>query len=145
MEQLISAEELIQFLGTVEGVKEIPLEDLDTFVVPLISIATCEPGQIIIRRGSQVAHLFIVYEGRVRADVVLPDGKRIHFPIGKGEVVGEMSLVSCQPSRADVVAETPTTLLLLDIETMQSLMVNLWRVTKAFAGLIGARLLANRS
>ncbi|MEO5364424.1 MAG: cyclic nucleotide-binding domain-containing protein [Magnetococcus sp. DMHC-8] len=140
MEQLISAEELINFLGTVEGLKEIPTEDLDTFVTPLISIATYEPGQTIIARGVMGTHLFILYEGRMRADVPLSDGKTLQFFLEKGAVVGEMSLVSSRPAKADVVAEIPSILLLLDIETCQSLMVNLWRMTKAFAGLIGARL-----
>ena len=140
MEQLISAEELIQFLSTVEGLKEISVEDLDAFVTPLISIATYEPGQPVIRRGTTGRHLFILYEGRIRVDVETPDGRLIHFNLEKGAVVGEMSLVSSRPARADVVAETPSILLLLDIETCQSLMVNLWQVTKAFAGLIGKRL-----
>ncbi|MBF0400671.1 MAG: cyclic nucleotide-binding domain-containing protein [Magnetococcales bacterium] len=140
MENLVTAEELINFLATVEGLKEIPTEDLDAFVVPLISIATYETGQSIIARGSMGSHLFILYEGQIRANVSYPDGKSRHFIMEKGSIVGEMSLVSNLPARADVVADKPSTLLLLDIETCQSLMVNLWRVTRAFAGLIGRRM-----
>ncbi|MEO5349280.1 MAG: cyclic nucleotide-binding domain-containing protein [Magnetococcus sp. YQC-3] len=145
MEQLISADELISFLSTVEGLKEIPIEDLDAFVVPLVSIAVYESGQPIITRGTMSSHLFVLYEGRMRADVPLPDGRQLQFFMEKGSVVGEMSLVSSQPARADVVAERQSILLLLDIETCQSLMVNLWRVTKAFAGLIGMRIASRTS
>ncbi|MBF0162730.1 MAG: cyclic nucleotide-binding domain-containing protein [Magnetococcales bacterium] len=144
MEQLITAEELIEFLGSVEGLKEIPVEDLDAFVLPLISIATYEPGQMVIRCGERGTHLHILYEGRIRADVETPDGKMNRFVMEKGAVVGEMALVSNRPARADVVAETASILLSLDIETCQSLMVNLWPVTRAFAGLVGRRL-ANRA
>lgn len=143
MEQLITAEELIAFLGSVEGLKEIPVEDLDAFVVPLISIATYEPGQSIITRGVMGTHLFILYEGQMRANVLLPDGKNLYYTMEKGSIVGEMSLVSSQPARADVVAEKLSIVLLLDIETCQALMVNLWQVTRAFALLIGRRM-ANR-
>ena len=146
MGQTITAEELLDFLQHVEGFKEIPAEDLEAFIIPLISIATYEAGQYIINRGTAGSQLFILYEGLARIDLPQeknPSGKALHFTLGKGDVVGEMSLVSNQPARADVVAEKQSILLTLDIETFQSLMINLWGVTKAFAGLIGKRL-ANR-
>lgn len=142
MEQSITAEELIYFLSKVKGFKEIPVEDLESFILPLISIRTYEAGQHIIKRGTVGTTLFILYEGQGRIDVPLPD-KVLHFDIKEGEIVGEMSLVSSHPTQADVVAERHSIFLTLDIETFQSLMVNLWRVTKAFAGLIGERI-ANR-
>lgn len=144
MKATITAEELLTFLGDVDGFKEIPKDDLEAFIIPLVSITTYEAGQHIISCGTVGTNVFVLYEGLARIDVPLPDGTVLHFPLEKGDVVGEMSLVSSQPTRADVVAERQSILLALDVETFQSLMVNLWRVTKAFAGLIGERL-ANRA
>lgn len=142
MGQTITAEALLAFLGDVEGFKEIPTEDLEVFIVPLISIATYEAGQHIITKGSPGAHLFILYEGLARIHVTTAEGTQVQFDLEKGGVVGEMALVSNQRAVADVIADRQSVLLTLDVETFQSLMVNLWRVTKAFAGLIGQRLSA---
>lgn len=138
----ITVEELLSFLLHVDGFKEIPVEDLEAFIVPLISITTYDAGQHIIAQGSVGESLFVLYEGLARIEVPLDDDDVLVFPLKPGEVVGEMSLVSNQPTRANVVAEKYSIVLALDVETFQSLMVNLWRVTKAFAGLIGGRMAA---
>lgn len=142
MSMTITAEALLDFLCQVDGFKEIPVEDLEAFIIPLISITTYEAGQKIIARGTVGTKVFVLYEGKARIEVQLSDEQILKFDVEKGDVVGEMSLVSSKPTRADVVAERHSIMLTLDVDTFQSLMVNLWRVTKAFAGLIGARLAA---
>lgn len=144
MGQTVTAERLLEFLGGVEGFKEIPKAELEAFIIPLISIATYEPGQKIIARGERGVSLFVLYEGLGAIHVTLPSGEMLHFRLEEGDVVGEMSLVSNHPAVADVIAEKRSIVLMMDIETFQSLIVNLWRVTKAFAGLIGSRM-ANRA
>ena len=144
MGQVVTAERLLEFLGGVEGFKEIPKAELEAFIIPLISIATYESGQKIITRGEKGLSLFVLYEGLGTVRMPLPDGETQQYRIEKGDVVGEMSLVSGHPAVADVIAERQSLVLTIDVETFQSLMINLWSVAKAFAGLIGSRL-ANRA
>ncbi|MBF0126622.1 MAG: cyclic nucleotide-binding domain-containing protein [Magnetococcales bacterium] len=134
---------IVEFLSRVEGFSALPRQDLATLIAPLIGIETFERGQFLIRYGSSGSTLFVLYEGRVRVDVPLGEGKTLQFFNTPGALLGEMSLVSSKPRGADVVAETHVVVLTLDIETFQMLMTTDWHVTKAFAGLIGRRAIKN--
>lgn len=140
MQPVISLNALISFLSRVDGFREIPEGELKALIVPMISIAEYFPGQLVIEQGTIGSSLFILYAGDARIDVVKEDGRQFHFKLNEGEVVGEMSLISKQPRRADVVALSQSTFLVLDIVTFQTIMASHWRVTKAFAGLIGKRI-----
>ncbi|MBF0125767.1 MAG: cyclic nucleotide-binding domain-containing protein [Magnetococcales bacterium] len=139
MQTDFSLPQIVEFLSKVEGFCELPRPDLATLIAPLIGIETFERGQYIVKFGSTGTTLFILYEGKARVDVPVGEGKHLHFPAEPGALLGEMSLVSSKPRGADIVAETHVIVLTLDIETFQMLMTNDWRVTKAFAGLIGRR------
>ena len=141
MGQDITLNRLVSFLGDIEGFKELPADDLETLIAPMVSITSYEPGQMIIKQGTEGRSLFILYDGRIHIDLQNKQGKTIQFSLDKGAIVGEMSLVSNQLTGANVSAETTVTMLTLDIETFQELMVENWRVTKAFAGLIGQRVI----
>ncbi|MBF0428184.1 MAG: cyclic nucleotide-binding domain-containing protein [Magnetococcales bacterium] len=140
MSSNLSLPQIIAFLSTVEGFCELPEQDLATLIAPLIGIETFERGQHIIQFGSVGTTLFVLYEGKARVDLPVGEGKMLHFSCDSGTLLGEMSLVSNKPRGADIVAETHVVVLTLDIETFQMLMSNDWRVTKAFASLIGRRL-----
>ena len=141
MSQNITLEEMVDFLGRVEGFREIPQRDLISQIVPMINIATFEPGQTIIKKGTEGRDLYILYRGKGRVHVVTNDGNLLNFEMNEGAVLGELSLVSNQLRTADVVAETQTIMLVIDIETFQELMIENWRVTQVFAALIGRRVL----
>lgn len=143
MQQHITIQHLIDFLSRVEGFQEIQ-EDLESLIIPLIGIAAYEPGQFVIERGTLGTDLFVLYKGRASIRVVKGDGEFLSFGMEIGSVVGEMSLVSDQPRTADIISDSQTTFLTLDIQTFHSLMNNHWRITKAFAGLIGRRMIAQR-
>ncbi len=141
MRKNITLEEMVGFLNHVEGFSEIPERDLANLIVPMINIATFEPGQPIIKKDTEGRDLYILYQGKCRVDVRTREGHMLHFDLQPGAVVGEMSLVSNQPRTADVFAETQAIMLVIDIETFQELMSENWRVTQVFAALIGRRVL----
>jgi CRP-like cAMP-binding protein len=68
------------------------------------------PGETIIQKGEPGKNLYIVASGRV--EILADDGIRIAI-LGKGEIFGEMSLISGDPVNATVKAIDPLTLLYL--------------------------------
>lgn len=140
MQTDFSLSTIVDFLSKVEGFCELSQQDLATLIAPLIGIETFERGQKIIQFGSKGTTLYLLYEGKCRVDVPVGEGEMVHFSCESQALFGEMSLVSNKPRGADVVAETRVVVLTLDVETFQMLMTTNWRVTKAFAGLIGRRL-----
>ena len=67
-------------------------------------------GRVLARQGGLCREFFVVLEGRARVE---QSGKRI-AAIGKGEMLGEMSLIDNKPRGATVIAETPMTLLVIE-------------------------------
>lgn len=70
-----------------------------------------EGGRALVT-GELNTSLFVVVEGAV--DVVLPGIDAPHVRLGRGECIGELSLLDGQPVSADVIAVEPTVLLELN-------------------------------
>ena len=68
-------------------------------------------GQVLLREGEQVSHLFIMLEGVVTVAV---SGLGVVAELGSGEVIGEMSFVDSAPAAATVTAVGGGTVLALD-------------------------------
>ncbi|MBF0428268.1 MAG: cyclic nucleotide-binding domain-containing protein [Magnetococcales bacterium] len=132
--------QIVDFLSNVEGFCELNQNDLVTLVAPLVGIESFERDQLLIQYGSIGTMMFVVYEGQARVDVPDEEGAILSFPCAVGSLCGEMSLVSNKPRMANVVAETRVVALTLDIESFRMLMTVDWKITRAFAGLIGRRL-----
>jgi CRP/FNR family transcriptional regulator, cyclic AMP receptor protein len=80
-------------------------------IISFLRMKRFNPGDIIIRKGEQGRHLYIMVSGRV--DVV-GDGHISIASLGKGEVFGEMSLISGSVVAATIKVMEPTTVLYLD-------------------------------
>jgi len=85
-----------------EGIRHL-ISMLKTVVIPA--------GDIILRKGEPGKNLYIIASGKV--EVLTDDGIRIAV-LGRGEVFGEMSLLSGDPVNATVRAITPLTVLYLN-------------------------------
>ncbi len=131
----ITLESLVNFLTKIPGLKDLPQKDIQNLIAPIISIANYEPGQNIIKRGTEGDTVLFLYKGRVRVEILVAKGEDIHFFIEEGEILGEMALVTKEKRSADVFAATGVICLSIDIETFQTLMTSNWRITKAVAGL----------
>ncbi len=80
-------------------------------LISMLKTAQHKAGEIILRKGEPGKNLYIIASGKV--EVLAEDGIRIAV-LGKGEVFGEMSLLSGDPVNATVKAVTPLTLLYLN-------------------------------
>jgi CRP/FNR family transcriptional regulator, cyclic AMP receptor protein len=79
-------------------------------ILGVLKVARFAPGQTILEKGEPGRNLYIVASGKV--EVLAEDGIRIAV-LGKGEVFGEMSLISGDPVAATVRAVEPIALLYL--------------------------------
>jgi predicted acylesterase/phospholipase RssA/CRP-like cAMP-binding protein len=71
-------------------------------------------GEILFREGDAGDALYVVLTGRLRVVVAVPDGEsRTLAEIGRGEVVGEMALLTGDPRSATVIAVRDTQLVRL--------------------------------
>jgi SulP family sulfate permease len=71
-------------------------------------------GTVLIREGDPPDDLFVLESGRLRVEMVTPDGTRMRLKtVHAGVVVGEIGLYTGAPRTADVVAEAPSVVLRL--------------------------------
>ncbi|GBC61078.1 hypothetical protein DENIS_2038 [Desulfonema ishimotonii] len=80
-------------------------------LVSLLKMKRYESGDVILTKGEPGKNLYIIISGRV--DVLADSGIRI-AGLGKGEVFGEMSLISGGPVSATVRAIEPLSVLYLE-------------------------------
>ncbi|MGA1856247.1 SulP family inorganic anion transporter [Azospirillum sp. 11R-A] len=81
-----------------------------------------EPDEVLIRAGEAASDIFIVGRGRVKVQIVLPDGRSLRLrTMTAGAVVGEIALLLGQTRGADVVVETPATIHRLTAATLARL------------------------
>ena len=78
---------------------------------------SCEPGEVIVRRGEPADAMYIISAGE--AEVDLPSGP---VRLGPGQFFGEMGLLARRERAATVTARTPCKLLALDAGDLRHLM-----------------------
>lgn len=92
-------------------------------VLGLMRQREVSPGEPICRAGDHGDSLFVILDGL--AHVLLAGaGARPAAKLRRGDVVGEMSLLTDEPRSATVVAAVPTTVLELDRETFAALIAH---------------------
>ncbi len=94
-------------------------------------------GDIIIRKGDPGRSLYIVVSGKI--EVVGDDEMSLAF-LGKGEVFGEMSLLSGNPVGATVKAVKPTTVLYLVAKDFKKIMSKSPSLQMYFTRLLAGRM-----
>jgi SulP family sulfate permease len=71
-------------------------------------------GSLLLRQGEPPDDVFVLESGRLRVEMVTPEGTRTRLrTMRAGVVVGEIALYTSAPRTADVVAETPCVVLRL--------------------------------
>jgi CRP-like cAMP-binding protein len=94
--------EILGLLRHLDFSQEFPLEKIQEFVMS-IQEETFRKGETIIHRGTVGDKFYIIYTGNVAVFIEGLQQKKIY---GAFEYFGEASLVSNNPTAADVVAET---------------------------------------
>ena len=53
-----------------------------------------KPGKVLFREGEAGDDAYIVEKGEIEISIDLPTGKKVIAELGKGEIIGEMSLIT---------------------------------------------------
>lgn len=106
-------------------------------LVSCLKLKKFEKDEFILRKGEPGTNLFILIFGRV--EVVGDDGISIAF-LGKGEVFGEMSLLSGDPVGASIKVVEPSTLLFINGKDFRSVLKKFPSLQMYFARLLARRL-----
>jgi CRP/FNR family transcriptional regulator, cyclic AMP receptor protein len=78
-------------------------------IVDKIIVRDYRKDQVILSEGDTSSHMYLVLSGRVKVVQTTEDGKEIIRAIHKaGDSFGELSLLDCEASPAEVVAIEPT-------------------------------------
>jgi CRP-like cAMP-binding protein len=79
------------------------------------------PGTAVIRENDVGSSMIVITEGTVAVSIAEEKGPRTVATLGKGDFVGEMSLMTGAPRTATVTAETQVTALEIDRSAIQPL------------------------
>ena len=81
---------------------------------PYLERLELKEGTQLIRQDGPPDDVFVLESGRLRVEMVTPEGRRMRLrTMRPGVVVGEVALYTGVPRTADVVAETPSVVLRL--------------------------------
>ena len=78
-----------------------------------------KPGDYLIRRGLKESHLYFILKGVVK---VLDERGRVLTPLGKGDFLGEIALLTGSSRSADAVVAEPCECLLISARTLDTLL-----------------------
>ncbi len=106
-------------------------------LVSFLHLKRYEPGDIIIRKGDPGQNLFIIVSGRVE---VIGKEEISIATLGKGEIFGEMSLLSGDPVGATIRVLTPTKVLYLNGEDFKGVLQRFPSLQMYLACLLARRL-----
>lgn len=105
--------------------------------IPFLKIKKYKAGQYILRKGEAGKNLYIIVLGNVQ---VLDSGGNTIAALGKGEVFGEMSLLSGEPVGASIQASTPVTALSINGSDLRKILLRFPTLQMYFAQLLAKRL-----
>ncbi|MCP4106354.1 MAG: cyclic nucleotide-binding domain-containing protein, partial [Desulfobacteraceae bacterium] len=106
-------------------------------IVSFLKLEKFDEDDIILRKGEPGRNLFIIVSGRV--EVVSDDGMTIAF-MGKGEVFGEMSLLSGDPVGATVKSVELSTLLYIGANDFKRILNEIPSLQLNFTRLLARRM-----
>ncbi len=107
--------------------RQIPLlSGLDDYALERLVAMSQEiqlkPGDFLIREGELGDSMYIIVEGKLQVRKKTGDSEVVLAERGKGEVIGEMSVLDQAPRLASVIALTDTRALQIDQETFMALL-----------------------
>ena len=124
----------ITFLSEIEIFRHLDT-DIIKNITDRMSISKYTAGDYLIHKGSAGLHMLLIKQGKV--SVVLKDKE---ISLGEGSVLGEMSLLSGKPSKADVIALTDAETFVLERIDFQILMSKHTELAAVMTSLMKSRL-----
>ncbi|MEO5349290.1 MAG: protein kinase [Magnetococcus sp. YQC-3] len=102
------------FLQTLDGFRDLDEKKLSD-IAGICVAESFAPGQYLMHKGEAGELMYLLMEGQVRVCITDDAGKvQANVLLGPGEVVGEMALLTNEPRRADVIAQTTVAALSLN-------------------------------
>ena len=100
-----------------------------------------EEGEYLIRRGDPGESMYIIKTGDFRVPVFDDTGRvRMIARLGPRDIVGEMALLTGERRRADVIADTPAEVVVIDRGTMAPLLSENPHFARFLTEILGRRL-----
>jgi CRP/FNR family cyclic AMP-dependent transcriptional regulator len=124
-----------QALGAVELFSGLTKKEL-TALARLADEVDVAEGTTLATQGEHGRQVEVILQG---AAVVRRNGRKI-AELGRGDVVGEISLVTHRPRNADVVTTSPSTLLVLDGRAFDTVMAEMPSVSQKVLRIVADRL-----
>ncbi|MCP4346644.1 MAG: cyclic nucleotide-binding domain-containing protein [Desulfobacterales bacterium] len=106
-------------------------------IVPLLKVKKYSEGDIIIKEGDPGANLYIILVGR--AEAIVDDGTNIGF-MERGEVFGEISLITNARATATIRVSEPSTIIYLEGKDFKNILRRFTSIQMYFARLLAERL-----
>lgn len=107
------------------------------YLVPFIRHRQFNKGEVIIQKGQPGKNLYVILSGMV--EVLGNNDVNIAF-LGKGEIMGEMSLISGEAAGATIKAVEPTKVIFLNSRNFRRLIRRFPSLQMYFATLLSKRL-----
>lgn len=127
---------LLKQLSFLQGLPD----DLLKRLVARLQEASFAADTPIIKRGQSGDSMYLLVEGEVRIPVSEPDRKHA-VQLTKGQIFGEMALLTGAPRSADVVATQDCRCLVFPKEAMDDLMKSHPQVARMLTGILSDRLI----
>jgi len=135
--------DLSQFLKSMEILSDLQNDEV-ILLIENAQFLEYSSGVTIIKRGEISRFLWIVYDGEVEVILTGSDGSRKAVAtLERGQIFGEMSIMTGDPSEMDVVAVHTVSLLKIPRETISRILAGNFKTLGKFTRLVTKRLLQN--
>ncbi|MGC2854149.1 cyclic nucleotide-binding domain-containing protein [Novispirillum sp. DQ9] len=91
---------------------------------------TFQPGERLFREGDPAECAYVIVDGRVEISKAVRDDTHVLAVVGKGEIVGEMSLIDDQPRSATARAVGSVTCIVVSRAAFQAKLDRMDPVTR---------------
>jgi len=136
LEQFKATSDLADLLNTFSFFHDLDKQSVQD-IIAVMKADSFKEGEVILTQGRQGKNLYIIVAGKV----AVIDAKGIVInSLGKGEIFGEMSLLSGNKTNATVKAVEPLTALVLSRKDINSLLIKHPNLQETFTRLIIQRL-----
>jgi len=129
-----------EFLKIVEILKDLNENDIET-LSQTGKIEEYQDGSLILKRGEIGRYLWIVYEGKVEVGVPAGDGtKKTISTLERGDIFGEMSIMTGEPTNADIIASGFVKVVKIPRETFSEIIIKNPKTLGKVAKIITSRM-----
>ncbi|MEO5361968.1 MAG: acetate/propionate family kinase [Nitrospirota bacterium] len=137
--------ELVKFLSSVRQFEDLTKEEVD-YLLQNAETVEYKKGAEIKRHGEIGRFLWIVYDGKVDISISDDDGNKESIAsLARGEIFGEMSIITGEPSGVDIVAADNSLLVRVPRETVSEIFAKNPKSLSRFVQMLTKRLVKRQT